>query len=122
MNFHIHDFQYVTIVHHPHINHEVNKIFGFFYRNRSDHRLKNEENHHQLPMYSIYQLQKTFYTNILLQCFVVISLVLIDNQVHRKFLDDIYHTKDSSKMIQIINVDPRAAYIERQYISHVSLP
>jgi hypothetical protein len=37
-------------------------------------------------------------------------------------LDDIYHTKDSSKMIQIINVDPRAAYIERQYISHVSLP
>jgi hypothetical protein len=32
-----------------------------------------------------------------LQLFLIILLVLIDNQVHENFLVDIYHTKDSSE-------------------------
>jgi hypothetical protein len=36
--------------------------------------------------------------------FVVIQLDLIDSQVHQMFLDDIYHTKDSSKRKKIFPI------------------
>jgi hypothetical protein len=46
-------------------------------------------------------------------------LVLIGNQVHRKFLDNIYHTKGSSKIIDVINTDPPTQVQLKDYTSFV---
>ncbi len=63
--------------------------------------------------------KKYFIKIFFLQCFVIILLVLIGNQVHRKFLDNIYHTKGSSKIIDVINTDPPTQVQLKDYTSFV---